>query len=143
MAISLGPADGDDDDEVMSSINTTPLVDVMLVLLIILLITIPLQTHSVNLDMPNGPPPVAAPLPEVVRIDINAEGAVTWNGQTVADHAELDSRLHAAAIAQPAPEVHIRPDRAVAYGPVASVLAAAQLQGITKLGIVGAEQFLP
>jgi biopolymer transport protein ExbD len=130
------------DPEVMLDINTTPLIDVMLVLLIMLIITIPLQTHSVRLDMPDGPPPPATTLPEVARIDIDAQGLITWNGQPVADRADLQSRLHAAATATNPPEVHIRPDKAVAYSHVAGVMAAAQHQGVTKLGVVGAEQFL-
>ncbi|ARJ64382.1 biopolymer transporter ExbD [Magnetospirillum sp. ME-1] len=131
-----------DDPDVMIDINTTPLIDVMLVLLIMLIITIPLQTHSVKLDMPQGPPPPAAILPEVVRIDIDAQGRIGWNGEPVADRAELDARLRQAATAANPPEVHVRPDKAVAYAHVAGVMASAQHQGVTRLGVVGAEQFL-
>ncbi|BAE52356.1 ExbD/TolR family protein [Paramagnetospirillum magneticum] len=131
-----------EDPDVMIDINTTPLIDVMLVLLIMLIITIPLQTHSVKLDMPDGPPPPAAILPEVARIDIDAQGAIAWNGEKVADRAELENRLHQAAMAANPPEIHVRPDKAVAYAHVAGVMATAQHQGVTKLGVVGAEQFL-
>ncbi|KIL99309.1 Biopolymer transport protein ExbD/TolR [Paramagnetospirillum magnetotacticum MS-1] len=131
-----------EDPDVMIDINTTPLIDVMLVLLIMLIITIPLQTHSVKLDMPQGPPPQATVLPEVARIDIDAQGVITWNGDKVADRADLEARLHQAAIAANPPEIHVRPHKAVAYAHVAGVMAAAQHQGVTKLGVVGAEQFL-
>jgi biopolymer transport protein ExbD len=134
--------DNSHDPDVLIDINTTPLIDVMLVLLIMLIITIPLQTHSVKLDMPDGPPPPATVLPEVARIDIDPQGVITWNGQAVADRADLNSRLRQAATAANPPEVHIRPDKAVAYAHVAGVMAAAQHQGVTKLGVVGAEQFL-
>ncbi|CUW41467.1 Biopolymer transport protein exbD2 [Magnetospirillum sp. XM-1] len=134
--------DEPDDPDVMIDINTTPLIDVMLVLLIMLIITIPLQTHSVRLDMPQGPPPPATTLPEVVRIDIDAQGRIGWNGELVADRADLETRLRQAATAANPPEVHVRPDKAVAYFHVAGVMASAQHQGVTKLGVVGAEQFL-
>lgn len=134
--------DKSDDPDVLIDINTTPLIDVMLVLLIMLIITIPLQTHSVKLDMPAGPPPPAAILPDVVRVDIDAQGLVAWNGQPVADRADLEARLRQAATAANPPEVHVRPDKAVAYSHVAGVMAAAQHQGVTRLGVVGAEQFL-
>jgi biopolymer transport protein ExbD len=130
------------DPDMLIDINTTPLIDVMLVLLIMLIITIPLQTHSVRLDMPDGPPPPATTLPDVVLIHIDAQGIITWNGQPVPDRAELEARLHQAAIAANPPEVHVRPDKAVAYSHVAGVMATAQHQGVTKLGVVGAEQFL-
>lgn len=130
------------DPDVLVDINTTPLIDVMLVLLIMLIITIPLQTHSVRLDMPQGPPPQAVQMPKVIRIDILADGQVFWNGEALTSRAELDARLFQAANVDDPPEVHVRPDKAVAYSHVAGVLAAAQSQGVTKLGVVGAEQFL-
>ncbi|WP_096703502.1 biopolymer transporter ExbD [Magnetospirillum sp. 15-1] len=142
MAFNLGTENGSDDPDVMIDINTTPLIDVMLVLLIMLIITIPLQTHSVRLDMPDGPPPPATVLPEVARIDIDPQGLIRWNGEPVPDRADLEARLHQAATAANPPEVHVRPDKAVAYSHVAGVMAAAQHQGVTKLGVVGAEQFL-
>ncbi len=141
MAFNPDPQGGSDDPDVMIDINTTPLIDVMLVLLIMLIITIPLQTHSVRLDMPQGPPPPAAAPPEVARIDIDPQGLVRWNGEPVADRAALEARLRQAATAASPPEVHVRPDKAVAYSHVAGVMAAAQHQGVTKLGMVGAEMF--
>ena len=124
--------DNSHDPDVLIDINTTPLIDVMLVLLIMLIITIPLQTHSVKLDMPDGPPPPSTVLPEVARIDIDSQGVITWNGQAVPDRIDLDSRLHQAATATNPPEVHIRPDKAAAYSHVAGVMAAAQPLLYTK-----------
>lgn len=129
------------DPDVMIDINTTPLIDVMLVLLIMLIVTIPLQTHSVRLEMPVGTP-AATILPDVVRVEIDAQGAITWNGQQVADRADLTARLREAAIAPNPPEVHIRSDKAAPYAHIAGVMAAAQSQGVIRLGVVGAEQFL-
>ncbi len=139
MATQLGKTGAE--PEVMAEINTTPLIYVMLVLLIMLIITIPIQLHSVNLDMPAGnPPPLVKP--EVVRIDIDAANSIRWNGETLTGTAELETRLQGAA-AQPAPpELHVRPDKSAAYKTVAGVLAAVQRHGLTKIGLAGGEQFL-
>jgi biopolymer transport protein ExbD len=142
MAFNIGPDGGEDDPDVLIDINTTPLIDVMLVLLIMLIVTIPLQTHAVRLDMPQGPPPPAVVMPDVVRIDIDAQGAITWNGEKVADRPALEALLRMAAVAPNQPEIHVRPDKAVAYSHVAGVMATAQHEGVTRLGVVGAEQFL-
>ena len=122
-------------------INTTPLIDVMLVLLIMLIITIPVQLHSINLDMPTGTPPPAIKKPTIVRIDIDARNVVHWNDKILTDRAELDTLLQVASQQQPQPEVHIKPQGKAKYGAVAGVLASAQRNGLTKLGIVGSEQF--
>ena len=122
-------------------INTTPLIDVMLVLLIMLIITIPVQLHSINLDMPTGTPPPAIKKPTIVRIEIDARNVVHWNDKTLADRAELDTLLQLASQQQPQPEVHIKPQGKAKYEAVAGVLASAQRNGLTKLGIVGSEQF--
>ena len=122
-------------------INTTPLIDVMLVLLIMLIITIPIQLHSINLDMPKGTPPPAIKKPTIVRIDIDARNVVRWNDKTLTDRAELDALLLQASQQQPQPEVHIKPQGKAKYEAVAGVLASAQRNGLTKLGIVGSEQF--
>ncbi len=141
MAMNLGSASSGE-DEVMMDINTTPLIDVMLVLIIMLIITIPVQLHSVNLNMPAGnPPPPLAP-PVVVTIDIDFDGTVLWNGETIASQQALESRLVQAAAQTDQPEVHLRPNKLVAYKNVAAVMAAAQRLGVTKLGIVGNEQFV-
>jgi len=130
-----------DEPEVMMDINTTPLIDVMLVLLIMLIITIPVQLHSINLDMPTGTPPPAIKKPTIVRIDIDARNVVRWNDKTLTDRAELDALLLQASQQQPQPEVHIKPQGKAKYEAVAGVLASAQRYGLTKLGIVGSEQF--
>ena len=130
-----------DEPEVMMDINTTPLIDVMLVLLIMLIITIPVQLHSINLDMPTGTPPPAIKKPTIVRIEIDARNVVHWNDKTLTDRAELDTLLQLASQQQPQPEVHIKPQGKAKYEAVAGVLASAQRNGLTKLGIVGSEQF--
>ena len=141
MAIQIGTGDEGDAD-VMVEMNTTPLIDVMLVLLVMLIITIPVQLHSVNLEMPSAaapPPPVE---PQVVRIDVLPGGQLLWNGEALGREA-LEAKLAQAAALPDAPEIHLRPDRSAKYEVVAGVLAAAQRQGLAKVGLVGAEQFLP
>ena len=136
-------ASEESDAEVMVEMNTTPLIDVMLVLLVMLIITIPIQLHSVNLEMPSAsapPPPVE---PQVVKIDIVPGGQVLWNGEPLAGRDALESKLAAAAAQADAPEIHLRPDRSAKYETVAGVLAAAQRHGLAKVGLVGSEQFLP
>ena len=130
-----------EEPEVMMDINTTPLIDVMLVLLIMLIITIPVQLHSINLDMPTGTPPPAIKKPTIVRIEIDARNVVRWNDKTLANRAELDVLFQTASQQQPQPEVHIKPQGKAKYEAVAGVLASAQRNGLTKLGIVGSEQF--
>jgi biopolymer transport protein ExbD len=140
MGMNVGTGGGDPD--VMVEMNTTPLIDVMLVLLIMLIITIPIQLHSVNLNMPTGtPPPPTAP-PVVVTIDVDFDGTVLWNGEIVPDRASLESKLAATAAMPDQPEVHLRPNKLVEYGAVATVMASAQRLGVTKLGMVGNEQFM-
>ena len=130
-----------DEPEVMMDINTTPLIDVMLVLLIMLIITIPVQLHSINLDMPTGTPPPVTKKPTAVLIEIDARNVVRWNDKTLSDRAELDTLLQQASQQQPQPEIHIKPQGKAKYEAVAGVLASAQRNGLTKLGIVGSEQF--
>lgn len=127
---------------VKSEPNVTPMIDVMLVLLIMLIITIPIQLHSVNMNMPVGNPPPPLVQPEVVRITIDATGTVAWNGEALADAQALNARLSAAAAQAVVPELHIRPDKKVPYRVVASVMAAVQRLGLTKVGLVGGEQFI-
>jgi biopolymer transport protein ExbD len=141
MAMAVGSAGGSGDPEVMVDINTTPLIDVMLVLLIMLIITIPIQMHSVNLNMPvskAAPPPTP---PEVVRIDVDFDGTVLWNGEAVRDRHALEERLTKVAAQATQPEVHLRPDKLASYGAVAAVMASAQRLGVTKFGLIGNEQF--
>ena len=140
MAMNLGSG-GSGEDEVMMDINTTPLIDVMLVLIIMLIITIPVQLHSVNLNMPAGNPPPPTTPPIVITIDVDFDGTVLWNGETLADQQSLEAKLAATAAQPDQPEVHLRPNKLVAYKNVAAVMAAAQRLGVTKLGMVGNEQF--
>ena len=141
MAMNIGSGSSSE-DEVMMDINTTPLIDVMLVLIIMLIITIPVQLHSVNLNMPAGNPPPPTTPPVVVTIDVDFDGTVLWNGETLADQQALEARLRDAAAQTDQPEVHLRPNKLVTYKNVAAVMAAAQRLGVTKLGIVGNEQFI-
>jgi biopolymer transport protein ExbD len=130
------------DPDVMLDINTTPLIDVMLVLLVMLIITIPIQLHSVNLNMPIGNPPPPLIEPTVLKIDIDPESRIYWNGEIITDRADLEARLTQAAAQQPQPEIHLRPDKRSKYEVVAAVMASAQRIGLTKIGIVGSEQFI-
>lgn len=132
---------GSSDPDVMADINTTPLIDVMLVLLIMLIITIPIQTHAVKLNMPAGNPPLPAVPPIVVRIEVDFDGAVIWNGESLADPAEVERRLAGVAAQDDQPEVHLRSHKLAAYKSVAMVMAAAQRLGVVKIGLVGNEQF--
>jgi biopolymer transport protein ExbD len=132
-----------DNADVMVDINTTPLIDVMLVLLIMFIITIPIQTHAVKMNMPvptNAPPPPVEPV--IIRIDVDFDGTIGWNGEIVPDRADLERRLAEVAAQPDQPEVHLRPNKIVTYKYVAMVMASAQRLGVTKIGIVGNEQFL-
>src|SRR5580658_2631049 len=142
MAMNVGSGSANAEPETIVDINTTPLIDVMLVLLIMLIITIPVQTHAVKLDMPrdNPPPPLVQPV--VVDLAIDFDGSISWNGAAVADRATLEDYLRAAAAADPQPELHITPNRLVKYAAVAMVLAESQRLGVTKIGLVGSEQFM-
>jgi biopolymer transport protein ExbD len=142
MAMKIGSGGGTHDAEVMVDINTTPLIDVMLVLLIMLIITIPIQTHAVKLNMPVGAPPPPPVPPEVVTIEVDFDGTLIWNGRVVPDRQELEARLRAAAEMPVQPEVHLRPNKLVKYESVAMVMASAQRLGMKKIGLIGNEQFL-
>jgi len=141
MGMNVGTT-GAKDDEVMMDINTTPLIDVMLVLLVMLIITIPIQLHSVNLNMPIGNPPPPLVKPEIVKLDIDGMGVTYWNGEVVPDRAALEDKFKAAVAQALQPELHLRPDKAARYEIVAGVMASAQRIGMTKIGIVGSEQFV-
>ena len=141
MAMTVGTGSSGDPD-VMVDINTTPLIDVMLVLLVMLIITIPIQLHSVNLNMPVGNPPPPLVEPEVLKIDIDPSSRIFINAELINGRQELEDRLKLEAAKQPQPEMHLRPDRSAKYAVVAEVMAAAQRLGMTKIGIVGSEQFL-
>jgi len=145
MAMNVGSGNSDEDGDIMIDINTTPLIDVMLVLLIMFIITIPIQTHAVKMNMPvpnNAAPPPTPP--EIVRIDVDFDGTIGWNGEIIqaGDRAAIESRLQAVAAQANQPEVHLRPNKLVVYKHVAMIMATAQRLGVTKIGIVGNEQFL-
>ncbi len=126
-------------DEMVAEINTTPLIDVMLVLLTLLIITLPLQTNAVKLDMPHGPVPQTQK-PAVIDVVIDFDNTVLWNGQVV-DREQFDRRLIAAAKQVPQPELHIQPDRLAKYDIVAKVMSDAQAFGIKKIGFTDTQQF--
>ena len=136
MAMSTGTADG----EVMVEMNTTPLIDVMLVLLVLLIVTLPVQTHAVKLDMPapNTTPPTIQP--ETVDLGVDFDGTVTWNG-TAVDRSTMDSYFEDAARKNPQPEIHVNANRLAKYDAVAKVLADAQRLGATHIGFSGIDQY--
>lgn len=130
-----GGAEGD----VMVEVNTTPLIDLMLVLIVMLIITLPPQTHAVKLDMPvtDNPPPLVPPV--VVDIIIDFDGSIYWNNNKVDDVETLKSYLTAEANREPKSELHLKPNKLAKYDMVAKVLATAQRLGVTNIGIVGNE----
>ena len=125
----------DDTDEVMNEINMTPLVDVMLVLLIIFIITVPVLQHSVNIDLPRASNEIEVTKPATIRLSVDAQGRYFINDTGLADE-ELAPRLKAAAAQEPQPELHIRGDRSVRYERVAQAMAAAQQAGLRKIGFI-------
>ena len=140
MAIQIGSRNGKAD--VMADINTTPLIDVMLVLLVMIIVTVPIQTHKVAMTMPTGRP--TAEHRSVVDVAVEFDGTVTWNGAVVPDRSTLDSYLAEEARKPDAQqsEIHLRPDRLVKYGAVAVVLADAQRIGVRKIAFAGNEQYM-
>ena len=140
MALQIGKRKVSDEPEVMMEINTTPLIDVMLVLLVMLIITIPIQLHAVNLEMPVGVPPLQEKV-EKIRIDIDADNHLQWNGLVVS-MAELDQKMLGIGQLAMQPEVHIRADKDARYAVFANVLAGTKRHGLTKIAVIGAEQFV-
>jgi biopolymer transport protein ExbD len=124
-----------DSDEVMSEINMIPFIDVMLVLLIIFIITVPVIKHAVNIELPQASMEKVLDKPENIRLSVDADGAYYWNDQRVED-ADFASRLTAAAAQDPQPELHIRGDKAVRYERVAQAMATAQRSGVRKIGFI-------
>jgi biopolymer transport protein ExbD len=141
MAMNVGSGSSGDPD-VMIDINTTPLIDVMLVLLVMLIITIPIQTHAVKLNMPVGNPPPPLVEPEVITVEVDFDGTILWNGLVIPDRPALEAQLQAAATQAVQPEIHLRPNKLVTYRHVAGVMATAQRLGVTKIGLIGNEQFM-
>ncbi|MEO7399360.1 MAG: biopolymer transporter ExbD [Polaromonas sp.] len=125
----------DDTDDVMNEINMTPLVDVMLVLLIIFIITVPVLKHSVNVDLPRASSEQQLIKPETIRLSVDAQGGYYINDSKITDE-ELAPRLRAAAAQSPQPDLHIRGDKAVRYERVAQAMAAAQQAGLHKIGFI-------
>ena len=135
MAMSIGPAE-DGDDEVVAAINTTPLVDIMLVLLIIFLITIPVVTHSVPVSLPKEVNIPTQTKPDNINLSVAKDGAMFWNEQPVADIATLFDKMKAVAIRQPQPEVHIRGDQDARYAFIGKIIVTCQRAGISKVGFI-------
>lgn len=123
------------EDDFNPEINTTPLVDVMLVLLIIFIITIPVINHSVKLDLPRATSQPLQEKPQQINLSIDAQGKTFWNNEAI-DAAQLDARIAEAAKRQPQPELHLRAERTTQYEKVAQVMAAAQRGGLGKIGFV-------
>jgi biopolymer transport protein ExbD len=138
MAMSVGGSSGG----MMCDINTTPLIDVMLVLLVTLIVSLPVMTHAVKLDMPqaNNPPPQDL-RPEVIDLEVDFDGTVVWNGTPVASLQQLEAFFNADRDKDPQPEIHLRPDRRAKYDVVAKVLAAAQHNHMKKIGFVNVADF--
>jgi biopolymer transport protein ExbD len=137
MGMNVGSGGGQAD--VMVEMNTTPLIDLMLVLIVMLIMSLPPQTHAVKLDMPvtNTIPPDV--LPQVIDIVVDFDGSIYWNNEMVTDPAVLASYLRSAAQAEPRPEIHLKPNKLAKYNYVAKVLATAQRLGVKNIGILGNE----
>ncbi|MFL6692947.1 MAG: ExbD/TolR family protein [Ramlibacter sp.] len=129
------------DPEPMMDINTTPLIDVMLVLLVMLIITIPIQLHAVNLELPVGTPPKSDIKPEKVQIDIDDRSVVYWQGLPVTA-AELEQKMQEISTLPAPPEIHVRPNKDCQYAVFANVLSTTKRKGLTKVAVIGSEQFV-
>lgn len=141
MAIDFDDSDGGDSLPEASSMNITPLIDVLLVLLVMLIITIPMQLHSVNMELPAGAPPPEATEPLVVHIEVTPGNQILWDGEPLASREALHQRLILAASLPVQPEIHIRADARAKYDTVAAVLTASQRLGLQKIGVVGLEAY--
>ena len=136
MAMSVGPADDSGEDQMNSTINTTPLVDVMLVLLIIFLITIPVVTQTIKLELPKERNVPTQTKPENITIAVNRDGEIHWSMERLSDIEALVARLKVEAVKDPQPEVHIRGDLEVRYESIGRVIVACQRAGILKVGFI-------
>ncbi|MFO1389342.1 ExbD/TolR family protein [Cellvibrio sp.] len=137
MGMNVGSGSGEGD--MMVEMNTTPLIDLMLVLIVMLIMSLPPQTHAVKLDMPvtNNPPPDVPP--PVIDIVVDFDGSIYWNSEVVSSGDQLKSYLLQAAKAEPRPEIHLKPNKLAKYDSVAKVLATAQRLGVKNIGILGNE----
>jgi len=133
--MAMSPFAGDEDDGLMNEINMTPLVDVMLVLLIVFMVTIPVIRHAVKIDLPHASSQKEDTKPAQVTVSIDADGNVMWDEKKISDE-DLRAKIAAAAQQTPQPELHLNADRKVAYEKVADVMSAAQAGGLTKIGFV-------
>jgi len=136
MSMNVGPADESGEEQLNNTINTTPLVDVMLVLLIIFLITIPVVTQTIKLELPKERNLPTQTKPENIVIAVNRDGEVYWGLERMADNEALVNRLKIEAVKEPQPEVHIRGDSEVRYESVGRVVVACQRAGIFKVGFI-------
>jgi biopolymer transport protein ExbD len=136
MAMQVGAAGGDDEEQLNNTINTTPLVDVMLVLLIIFLITVPVITQTVKLELPKENNIPLMTKPENITIAVNREGEIFWGNERLPDIEALVARLKVESIKEPQPEVHIRGDLEARYESVGRVIVACQRAGIFKVGFI-------
>ena len=139
MSMNVGPGGGE--GEPMVEMNVTPLIDVMLVLLVTLIVTLPIQTHAVKLDMPVTPPPKQIIQPIVVNLVVDFDGSILWNGTPV-DRGTLDSYFQNASQQDQQPEIHLNPNKLAKYDIVAKVLADAQRIGVKKIGFTGLDQYM-
>ena len=140
MAMNVGPSSGD--SEVMVEMNTTPLIDVMLVLLVMLIVTLPIQTHAVKLNMPNpnAKPPLT--LPTVHTLVVDFDGSITWDNTPVPSLAVLDNDFIEVANQPDQDEIHLQPNRLAKYDTIAKILADAQRIGVKRIGFSGEEQYM-
>ena len=141
MSMSVGDSD---DGDAICDINTTPLIDVMLVLVVMLILTLPVMNHAVKLDMPNPnapPPPPQQVQPEVISLEIYSDGTIVWDGNVVKDIHTLEGYFQAKAALDTQPEIHLTPDRRAKYDVVAQVLAAAQRNHMKRIGFVNIAEF--
>jgi biopolymer transport protein ExbD len=144
MAMNIGSSESSHGDpEVMIEMNTTPLIDVMLVLLVMLIITIPIQLHSVNVDMPAPSAANQQEPPKAITIEVNANSQVVWDGQILNDRTALERKMQIEAARQDQPEIHFMPNRAAKYEVVAAVMASAQRLGLQKIGLANIPDFAP
>ncbi|MEO6281646.1 biopolymer transporter ExbD [Roseateles sp.] len=144
MGMNVGSSSPDAEPEVMMDVNTTPLIDVMLVLLVMLIITIPIQLHTVNLDMPppSATPPAPDPIIHTVMIDF--DGTIYWDENALPNIDAVNAKMQETGVLPPSeqPEIHIKPNKLVDYGVVAAVMASAQRNNVKKMGMVGNEQYV-
>lgn len=137
MGMNVGSGGGE--SEVMVEMNTTPLIDLMLVLIVMLIMSLPPQTHAVKLDMPVTSPPTDVEPPPVIDIVVDFDGSIYWNNEMITSSDTLQGYLRSAARAEPRPEIHLKPNKLAKYDSVAKVLATAQRLGVKNIGILGNE----